>query len=169
MPTSQIAATLASVKVADEVWIATALLHRENPKRSDFTIDEIVARVRKERVHPVLRPGVRVHVLQHCVANRPKDPARYRVLFATGRFTRRLFRKGDPFHPDRNESKMTPHADEIPAKYRPLLDWYVTEYAPPARKKPANDSILELKGLGKEIWKNVDADEYVRQLREGWE
>ena len=28
-------------KVADEVWIATALLHREQPERKDFTIREI--------------------------------------------------------------------------------------------------------------------------------
>jgi len=32
----------------------------------------------------------------------------------------------------------------------------------------AKDSILELKGLGKEVWKGVDPDEYVEALREGW-
>ncbi|MEW6556382.1 MAG: hypothetical protein AB1349_03405 [Elusimicrobiota bacterium] len=31
-----------------------------------------------------------------------------------------------------------------------------------------NDPILMLSGLGKEIWKDVDPDEYVRKLREGW-
>jgi len=30
------------VKVADEVWIATALLQRENPKKVSFSIEEIV-------------------------------------------------------------------------------------------------------------------------------
>ena len=34
----------ASAKVADEVWIATALLHREHPGRLDFTIAEIGGR-----------------------------------------------------------------------------------------------------------------------------
>lgn len=29
-------------------------------------------------------------------------------------------------------------------------------------------SILELHGLGKEIWQGVDANEYVRTLREEW-
>jgi hypothetical protein len=29
------------------------------------------------------------------------------------------------------------------------------------------DSLFELEGLGKEHWKNVDPDEFVRQLREG--
>ena len=36
------------IKVAAEVWIATALLHRENPKREDFTVAEIVERARRE-------------------------------------------------------------------------------------------------------------------------
>lgn len=52
-----------SVKVADEVWIATALLHRENPDRSDFTVGEIVERARKEGIAGELRPGVYVHAL----------------------------------------------------------------------------------------------------------
>ena len=33
----------------------------------------------------------------------------------------------------------------------------------------AEDPILGLLGLGKEIWMNEDADAYVRRLREGWE
>jgi len=52
------------VKVADEVWIATALLHREHPEREDFTVAEIVERARKESLTPDLRPGVYVHALQ---------------------------------------------------------------------------------------------------------
>jgi len=31
------------------------------------------------------------------------------------------------------------------------------------------DSLFELEGLGKEHWENVDPDEFVRQLREGWD
>src|SRR5437879_7267058 len=40
--------TLTKLKVADEVWIATALLHREHPAAPDFSIDEIVDRARRE-------------------------------------------------------------------------------------------------------------------------
>jgi hypothetical protein len=36
--------------------------------------------------------------------------------------------------------------------------------APDAKRR----SILGLKGLGKEIWADVDADEYVNQLRDEW-
>lgn len=30
-------------------------------------------------------------------------------------------------------------------------------------------SLLELEGLGKEVWKGVDAQEYVNELRNEWE
>ena len=34
--------------------------------------------------------------------------------------------------------------------------------------QPEQDPILELRGLGKAIWKDEHPDEYVRRLREGW-
>jgi hypothetical protein len=51
----------ASIKVADKVWIATAMLHRENSKREDFSVSEIVARARRENLSGELKPGVQVH------------------------------------------------------------------------------------------------------------
>lgn len=154
------------IKVADEVWIATALLHREFPSREDFTVDEIEERAEKEAMTPTLRPGVRVHVLQHCVANRPPNPGRYRMLIATGKQRRRLFRPSDAYHPDRKDAKTRPEPEEIPTQYRLLLQWYEEVYA---KEKKRKNSILELAGLGKDLWKGIDPDEYVRSLREGWE
>ena len=55
--------TLTKLKVADEVWIAAALLHREHPAASDFSIEEIVDRARRESLHEPLRPGVYVHIV----------------------------------------------------------------------------------------------------------
>ena len=106
-------ATKSQLKVADEVWIATALLHREHPKASDFSIEEIVERARKEGLHEPLRPGVYVHVVQHCVANRPSNPGRYRMLYETRPKYRRLYRLGDSYDPQREGSKVIPEADEI--------------------------------------------------------
>ena len=48
------------VKVADEVWTVTALLHREQPARTDFTVEEIVERARREALAGPIRPGVYV-------------------------------------------------------------------------------------------------------------
>ncbi len=158
-----------ALKVSDEVWIVTALLHREHPDRADFTINEIIERARLEAITGELRAGVRVYAILHCVANYPPNPGRYRVLYATGKNSRRLFREGDVFDDARRGAKITPTRDAIPSRYHSLLDWYSSDYA---ERRPAVDisnSILALSGLGRELWAGVDPDEYVRQLREDWD
>ncbi len=99
--------------MADEVWIGTALLHREHPDRADFSIAEIVDRVAEEGLHKPLRPGVQIHETQHCVANKRPNPGTYRMLYET--------------HPYRG-GKIVPERREIPEGYRYLLDWYHGEY-----------------------------------------
>ena len=37
------------------------------------------------------------------------------------------------------------------------------------RKKRVKHSIMELEGLGADIWKGIDAQEYVREERESWD
>jgi len=157
------------IREADEVWIATALLHRENPNRPDFNIQEIVQRANQENLHGSQRPGVIVHASLHCVANREPKYCNYRMLYATGKHTRRLYRPADLAHPSRR-GKVTPRRDQIPESYHELLDWYERIYVPNGPTGPSPvDPILGLRGLGKEIWEGTDPDEYVRQLREGWE
>jgi hypothetical protein len=158
-----------TIKVADEVWIATALLHREHPKTNDFSIEEIVERARKEGLHEPLRPGVYVHVVQHCVANRPPSPGRYQMLFEAAEGRRRLFHTGDPAHPDREGGKTTPRREDLPDGYADLLDWYAEWDRDRAKDLIKNDPLLSLRGSGKYIWADEHADEYVRRLREGWE
>jgi hypothetical protein len=158
-----------SLKVADEVWIATALLHRENPKREDFSVSEIVARARRENILGELRPGVQVHAYLHCVANLAPKPGRYRMLYSTGKNMRRLYREGDDFHPDRRSGKVMPSRESIPSAYQPLLDWYQDKFVGKRKSAETRDPILELRGLGKEIWVGEEADDYVNRLRGGWE
>src|SRR4051812_43276394 len=104
------------IKVADEVWIATALLHRKNAAKVDFTIEEIVESARHAAVTAHHRPGVYVHVLQHCVANRPPNPGRYCMLFETEKGRRRLWKPGDRVDPKRIGAKTVPVRSEIPAE-----------------------------------------------------
>lgn len=163
----------APISVADEVWIATALLHREHPEREAFSAREISERARREAITPRQRAGVYVHASQHCVANRPPSPARLRMLFATSRSQRRLYRPGDPSHPGRVQARHLPEAAAIPARYRPLLEWYASDYAPAPRRGAraaagAGDPILALRGLGAEVWRGESADAYVRRMRGGW-
>ncbi|RLC00938.1 MAG: hypothetical protein DRI57_31705 [Deltaproteobacteria bacterium] len=37
------------------------------------------------------------------------------------------------------------------------------------KPRKAKHSIMELEGLGAEIWKGIDAQEYVRKERESWD
>ena len=155
----------AVVRLADEVWIAVALLHREQPRAVDFSLKDIEARLIREAVSGEKRPGVLPHVSVHCVANRAPNGGRYRMLFETAQSRRRLFRSGDPYDPRREGGKIVPNPSEIPAKYHGLLDWYEREWAPPS----VVDPLLALAARHRAVWKGVDADDYVRKLREGFE
>jgi hypothetical protein len=157
------------IKVADEVWITTALLHRDHPDQSDFEIEEIVQRAAKEAGKEPLRPGVYVHIVQHCVANRAPNPGRYRMLVETSPGRRRLFRIGDSYDPAREGSKTTPEREDMPEKYRELLNWYYGWGRESIEDRIKNDPLLALRGSGKHIWADEHADEYIRRLREGWE
>jgi hypothetical protein len=157
------------LKVADEVWIATALLHREHPAQPDFTIEEIVERAAKEAGRQPLRPGVYVHVVQHCVANRPPNPGRYRMLYESAPGRRRLYRNGDTYDTAREGAKTAPSPMDIPSEYAGLLDWYRHWDDDKIEDRIKNDPLLALRGSGKELWADEHADDYVRRLREGWE
>lgn len=156
-----------ALKVADEVWIATALLHRDHPERSDFTVREILDRVGRENMTgSVPRGSVHVHIIQHCVANRPPNPAGYRLLVETSYGRRRLYRSGDPHHPDRR-GRAVPERQNVPERHLPLLDWYESQYTrQPTRKEP--DPLLALRGSGRDLWADEHADNYIKRLREGW-
>ncbi len=157
------------LKVADEVWIITALLHREQPEQSDFAVEEIVERAKREGISRPLRSGLYVHVIQHCVANRPPNPGRYRILFETAPGRRRLFRKGDSYHPQREGAKITPSRHDLPHQYSSLLAWYA-EWCSEGLSEAANsDPLLLLRGTGRQLWAREHSDDYVRRLREGWE
>jgi hypothetical protein len=156
--------TAADVKVADEVWIATALLHREQPDRSDFSLKEIAERLKVENLAGGVRAGVYPHISVHCVANVAPNPGRYRMLLATGPSRRRLYREGDLAHPKREGAKMAPQRQEIPAGYHDLLDWYRQHWA---ATSSAQDPLLALEGRGRDAWSGEPADAFVLRLREG--
>jgi hypothetical protein len=112
--------------VADEAWLATALLHREHPDAEDFSLGEIRDRARRE-FHDN-RPGVWQHIVSHCVASNRPNPAQYRMLHGSARGRRRLYRPGDPVHPGR-KGKIYPERRDIPERYRSLVDWYLKNYS----------------------------------------
>lgn len=163
------AASTIDIKVADEVWLITAFLHREQPANADFTIDEIMEQVELKGLTGKLRPGVYAHVVQHCVANRAPNSGRYRMLFETAPGRRRLFRMGDAYDPAREGAKIVPERNDIPSGYANLLDWYRDWSQDTVEARIKNDPLLALYGDGKDLWADEHADEYVRRIREGWE
>ena len=175
-----------AIRVADAVWIATAMLHRACPDRADFPVAEIVAQVATEKAAGVEMhaSSVQAHVSVHCVAGKKPQPNRVKMLTETSRGRRRLYRPGDPCHPERRSGASLPDRNALPPAYRNLLDWYRYDYLtqaayvtgePELSLREAGgawlvvDPILALAGSGKEIWADEDADAYVRRLREDWE
>lgn len=157
--------TLATISVADEVWIATALLHLENPERADFEKSEILDRAVREGLVEPLRPGVSIHISSHAVAGKKPQPNDYRMLIETGRGRRRLYKDGDPYHPDR-KGKIAPSSEDIPRDYLYLLDWYESWRKRGIPSSLGEDPLLKMRGIAKGIWSG-DAVSYVRKLREG--
>ena len=157
------------VKVADELFLILALLHRENPDKRAFAMGEVLDRAKAEGLGASVG-SLRAHASGHAAANRPPGRnGRYRMVFVEDDGRIRLLQSSDYVHPDRHQ-KFYPEPGDIPERYHELLEW--------AKGFRAGDTVpqgrwlqglFELRGLGKEIWEGVDPDEYVRDLRKDWE
>lgn len=157
------------ISIANEVWIALATLHRANARRDSFSTREIIEQIRREKVHPALRPGVQWNISLHMVANLAPNPAKLRMLYRLPDGSYRLYRPGDDAHP-RRTGKTHPKPAELAEKYGGLLNWYLSVYCsrPAAKPNFDDDPVLRMSGVGKEIWANIDVDKFVRDLRADW-
>jgi hypothetical protein len=167
--------TAKDILIADRVWIATALLQRQNLSKNEFRKDEIRKKMEEEGLaEGIDRRTLSAHLDQHCVANVPPSSGKYRMLYETtpgGNL--RLFRPGDLTHPSRvprrKPSKIVPRREQIPEQYWPLLDWYEAwikeSHAPVPPIRWEDDPLIRLIGSGKHIWADEHADEYVENLR----
>jgi hypothetical protein len=152
---------------ADRIFLAAALLHREDPERSDFTIDEIVARAEEDGDGGRLA-DLAAYATLHCVANFPPNPENHRMLFATSPDRRRLVEPGDIVHPGRIGGKIWPDLDDVPASYHELIRWAKQRYGGGREPSMWLEGVLQLRGMGRKLWEGEDPDSYVRKLREGW-
>lgn len=164
--------SLHQATAADAVWIATALLHRDLPGRTGFTVRDIEERVAKEHLFSKNPKTVYQHAQSHAVANLPLhlNSDGLRLLYAVGTL-RRLYVPGDDFDPGRRKGReMT--FERLPARYQDLWDWYAqwSKTIHNGRGKvPTEDPLLALVGSGRKIWAEEHADEYIRRLREDWQ
>ena len=168
------AAARDEVRIADRIWIATALLHKEHPSRISFSKKEILQRLEAEGFSAGIERGtINAHLDQHLVANVPPSSGKYRMLFENSPGNLRLFRPGDMPHPARLQarkpSKIVPNLNEIPKRFHHLLDWYADwsrqARRPTTQSRYEDDPLIRLIGSGREIWADEHADEYVENLR----
>ena len=187
------------MRAATKVWLATAQLQRERGPHADFSKEEIARRVEVAGwTNGPGTETVRVHISSHCVASARPNPARDRMLTRTRWGHYRLYRPGDPTHPGRATGRVHPAVEDVPPPFLSLLRWYEDEYLPAITPRPASEPdtadgdaeselpeylvgvppgmprdhpMLKLRKLAMEsgIWKGIDPDEYVRELREGWD
>ena len=151
--------------LADACWIALASLQRERPSQEGFETKEVLQRIQAEELTAYPRSSIYAHLHQHCVANAEPSSGKYRMFTRLPDGRLRLFRPGDYTHPKRH-GKTHPEVEAVPAAYRELLDWYQQVYAQ-GRSRSA-DPVLAMRGVGKALWRGVDSDAYVAELREGW-
>ena len=66
------------------------------------------------------------------------------------------------------ETLYTQQIRELPAQARLQLLALIAQdlAAPPSNK---SSRLMDLQGLGKEIWQGIDAQEYINQLRSEWD
>ncbi len=131
--------------VADTIWLATKQLELENPDATGFSRDQIERRVRQ--IDPTLKSAtVAMHLSAHCLAWKPARPSRLRTLSQNPDGTLRLFRQGDPFHPERHGGRVAPKVSAVSDQYRDLLGGFddKTQTSPSTDSK--KDPLLALAG-----------------------
>lgn len=156
------------MKVADEVFLVVATLHHQNPEKEEFTVQEILSEAERLKFDGEIRPGFQVHVRQHCVANLKPNPGDYRMVFATGKSSRRLLKKSDEIHPQR-KGKMFPELKDVDPMYFGLITWAKQRYEASGEESELFADFLALHGSSKGLWKDEPADEYIARLRGDWD
>ena len=147
------------ISTANAVWIATALLHKENPKKEAFRTGEIFAKVNSLNLLNVSPDTIKMHISSHCVADGKRSPDTHRKLKRVGTGWYRLYVEGEKCHEDRKNGKTAPIKESIPEKYRELVDWYNNHYS----IVHAREKII---GTVQQNYENENSIQY-SQIREG--
>ncbi|MEW6687149.1 MAG: ribonuclease H-like domain-containing protein [Candidatus Edwardsbacteria bacterium] len=119
-------------------------------------------------------PAKKQEVIQHCI-----DDVEWTSEIFVEMYKRTEWAKGVPtgritfYNPYEAEKRKNGDESEEETKRR-ITGNCVISYPKKMQeflielKQIKKDPVLSMSGLGKEIWKDVDADDYVKGLREGW-
>src|SRR5690348_14157108 len=64
--------------------------------------------------------------------------------------------------------QQSPRLIEFLTQYRYLLDWYDSKFAPKKQERWLQGA-FDMIGVGRDVFRGIDIDEYVRDLRGGWD
>ena len=117
-----------SITTPTVVWLATALLHRDNPQSDAFSAKEIFYKVKELDLLSVSDSTINMHITSHCVASGKESPDRHRKLTRVRAGWYRLFKEGDSFHETRSTGQTAPLTGMLPLRFKDVIDWYNREY-----------------------------------------
>ena len=101
-----------------EIWITSRLLSGKN---EIFTKKELTTGIKN--LFDDTRPGISTHISSCCVANKPSNhPKNYNYLSWVAKGKYKIYIKGDYLHPDKINSQNKPIYEDVPSKFRYLLD-----------------------------------------------
>ena len=130
------------ITTANAVWIATALLHRENKDKEAFSTKQIFDKAKSLNLLKSVDATLMMHISLHCVANAKAQPDKHRKIFRVIKGWYRLYRPGDSFDESRANGRSAPLAEEIPEKFSGLIDWYDTEYCKEVRTSSVHRDVV---------------------------
>jgi hypothetical protein len=158
----------AGLTAADAVWLATAILHYQHPDDLGFPPVHIRNQVFIFELTKAQPRTVYQHIVQHVTASQPANPNRRRMLTELPNGYRRLYIKGDAYHPSREDGQSIPKIEDLPPDLRQWLPWYEhwsKDHLSKLARSPTEDPLERLAGT----WTFGDADSYLREMRDGWE
>ncbi len=136
---------LNSIKVADEVWIATAMLQKEDSEQCCWDEEDIIGKIvenQEEYFNPeklaIRYKAIINHIRQHSVAYKSASPARLRMLSRcleepfNHKRNRVVYIDNDQHDWDEDRTgKMVPVLAEVPPEYHDiteeLLQWWIDQ------------------------------------------
>ena len=141
------------LSVANLIWIAVALLHTENKEKDVFQVKQIFQKAKDLGLSHAADETLMMHISLHCVANAKAQPNTHKKLSRIASGWYRLYRPDDPHDPSREKGRTAPLAEEIPEKYRYLIEWYNNEYS-----KKQSSFAQESKDLSHAVFAKIEKD-----------
>ena len=125
------------VKVADAIWVSTAMLHASEGIHESFSRGRICDQVVKEIDSSKNAGSIMHNISVHCLANRPAKSKsdNHCKLYRESRGRYRLYRSGeDDRDPSRRGCHVEPDRERLPPEHRKWIEWYHRVYC--AKKAP---------------------------------